>query len=51
MLGGATSPSCVARIVEDGTIHSQPFSEGAAAGATAGYSTRAGPRRMPAATG
>ena len=30
-------------IVEDGTIHSQPFSEGAAAGATAGYSTRAVP--------
>ena len=31
------------RIVADGTIHSQPFSEGAAAGATAGYSTRAMP--------
>ena len=30
-------------IVEDGTIHSQPFSEGVAAGATAGYSTRAVP--------
>ena len=30
-------------ITEDGTIHSQPFSEGAAAGATAGYSTRAVP--------
>ncbi len=30
-------------IVTDGTIHSQPFSEGAAAGATAGYSTRAVP--------
>ncbi len=30
-------------IVADGTIHSQPFSEGAAAGATAGYSTRAVP--------
>ena len=30
-------------IVSDGTIHSQPFSEGAAAGATAGYSTRAEP--------
>ena len=30
-------------IVEDGKIHSQPFSEGAAAGATAGYSTRAEP--------
>lgn len=30
-------------IIEDGTIHSQPFSEGAAAGATAGYSTRAVP--------
>ncbi len=30
-------------IVEDGKIHSQPFSEGAAAGATAGYSTRAVP--------
>ena len=30
-------------IVEDGAIHSQPFSEGAAAGATAGYSTRAVP--------
>ncbi len=30
-------------IVEDGSIHSQPFSEGAAAGATAGYSTRAVP--------
>ena len=30
-------------IVEDGTIHSQPFSEGASAGATAGYSTRAVP--------
>ena len=36
-------------IVTDGTIHSQPFSEGAAAGATAGYSTRAVP--APAATG
>ena len=35
-------------IVADGTIHSQPFSEGAAAGATAGYSTRAVP--APAAT-
>ena len=30
-------------IVEDGAIHSQPFSEGAAAGATVGYSTRAVP--------
>ena len=30
-------------ITEGGTIHSQPFSEGAAAGATAGYSTRAVP--------
>ena len=30
-------------IVENGTVHSQPFSEGAAAGATAGYSTRAVP--------
>ncbi|MCE2512888.1 MAG: acyl-CoA/acyl-ACP dehydrogenase [Acidimicrobiia bacterium] len=30
-------------IVADGTIHSQPFSEGVAAGATAGYSTRAVP--------
>ena len=30
-------------IVTDGTIHSQPFSEGAAAGATVGYSTRAVP--------
>ena len=30
-------------IVEHGRIHSQPFSEGAAAGATAGYSTRAVP--------
>ena len=30
-------------IVEEGKIHSQPFSEGAAAGATAGYSTRAVP--------
>lgn len=30
-------------IVSDGTIHSQPFSEGAAAGATAGYSTLAVP--------
>ena len=30
-------------IVEDGTIHSQPFSEGVAGGATAGYSTRAVP--------
>ena len=30
-------------IVEHGTIHSQPFSEGTAAGATAGYSTRAVP--------
>lgn len=30
-------------IVEDGTIHSQPFSEGIAAGATAGYATRAVP--------
>ena len=30
-------------IVEDGAIHSQPFSEGAAAGATAGYATRAVP--------
>ena len=30
-------------IVKNGTIHSQPFSEGAAAGATAGYSTRAVP--------
>ena len=30
-------------IVEDGAIHSQPFSEGAAAGATAGYSTVAEP--------
>ncbi len=30
-------------IVSDGAIHSQPFSEGAAAGATAGYSTRAVP--------
>ncbi|MYE08205.1 MAG: acyl-CoA dehydrogenase [Acidimicrobiaceae bacterium] len=30
-------------IVAEGTIHSQPFSEGAAAGATAGYSTRAVP--------
>ncbi len=30
-------------IVEHGMIHSQPFSEGAAAGATAGYSTRAVP--------
>ena len=30
-------------IVEHGTIHSQPFSEGAAAGATAGYSTQAVP--------
>ena len=30
-------------IVEDGIIHSQPFSEGAAAGATAGYSTMAVP--------
>ena len=34
-------------IVDDGTIHSQPFSEGAAAGATAGYSTQA----VPAADG
>ena len=32
-------------IVEDGAIHSQPFSEGAAAGATAGYATRAVPDR------
>ena len=30
-------------IVEDGHIHSQPFSEGLAAGATAGYATRAVP--------
>ena len=30
-------------IVTEGMIHSQPFSEGAAAGATAGYSTRAVP--------
>ena len=30
-------------IVEGGAIHSQPFSEGAAAGATAGYSTTAVP--------
>ena len=30
-------------IIEEGTIHSQPFSEGVAAGATAGYSTRAVP--------
>lgn len=30
-------------IVEHGTIHSQPFSEGIAAGATAGYATRAVP--------
>ena len=30
-------------IIEEGNIHSQPFSEGAAAGATAGYSTRAVP--------
>lgn len=30
-------------IVEHGAIHSQPFSEGAATGATAGYSTRAVP--------
>ena len=30
-------------IVHDGTIHSQPFSEGIAAGATAGYATRATP--------
>ena len=30
-------------IVTDGTIHSQPFSEGTAAGATAGYSTQAVP--------
>ncbi|MEM7274064.1 MAG: acyl-CoA dehydrogenase family protein [Actinomycetota bacterium] len=30
-------------IVEDGHIHSQPFSEGVAVGATAGYSTRAVP--------
>lgn len=30
-------------IVEDGHIHSQPFSEGLAAGATAGYATRAEP--------
>ena len=30
-------------IVEHGTIHSQPFSEGAATGATAGYSTLAVP--------
>lgn len=30
-------------IVEHGTIHSQPFSEGVAAGATAGYMTRAVP--------
>ena len=30
-------------ITEDGAIHSQPFSEGTAAGATAGYSTRAVP--------
>ena len=30
-------------IVTGGAIHSQPFSEGAAAGATAGYSTRAVP--------
>ena len=30
-------------IVVDGAVHSQPFSEGAAAGATAGYSTRAVP--------
>ncbi len=30
-------------IVEDGTIHSQPFSEGTASGATAGIGTRAEP--------
>lgn len=30
-------------IIEDGTIHSQPFSEGLAAGATAGFATRAVP--------
>lgn len=30
-------------IVEEGHIHSQPFSEGLAAGATAGYATRAVP--------
>ena len=30
-------------IVNDGHIHSQPFSEGLAAGATAGYATRAEP--------
>ena len=36
-------------IVENGTVHSQPFSEGVAAGATAGYSTRAVPVEVPAA--
>lgn len=30
-------------VVEDGMIHSQPFSEGVSAGATAGYGTRATP--------
>lgn len=30
-------------VVDDGIIHSQPFSEGIAAGATAGYGTRAVP--------
>ena len=30
-------------VIEDGTIHSQPFSEGIAAGATAGFATKAVP--------